>query len=180
MQWKWSIFTAMLELIPEKINEAVILNVGKSCPHNATDCSACQDLAVGLHNWLVAHEFRYLVLDFQDEKEICPGFIEEVLQLWKRMRVPFLFSGVMQRPRKILESYNYHIRYPFFLTPEEAVRSLVSSKTDLSAKMEGVEFGVSIPMSRLRPATRADGEGDSAAADEEVDVEAESGDAEDE
>lgn len=170
----------MLELIPEKINEAVILNVGKSCPHNATDCSACQDLAVGLHNWLVAHEFRYLILDFQDEKEVCPGFIEEVLQLWKRMRVPFLFSGVMERPRKIIQSYNYHLRYPFYITPEEAVRSLAPANVNLSAKLEGIEFGVPIPMSRLRPAGRADVEGDVGAADDDVDVDADAGDGDDE
>ncbi|MEY4630468.1 MAG: hypothetical protein RIQ81_588 [Pseudomonadota bacterium] len=150
----------MLELVPEKINQAVILNVHKSCPHNATDCSACQDLAVGLHNWLVAHEFRYLVLDLQDEKDVCPGFIEEVLQLWKRMRVPFLFSGVMIKPRKVLESYNYQARYPIYLTPEEAVRSLNGLNIDLGAKIEGIEFGVPIPMSRLRQGTRVDGEGE--------------------
>lgn len=166
----------MLELIPEKINDAVILNVGKSCPHNATDCSACQDLAVGLHNWLVAHEFRYLILDFQDEKEVCPGFIEEVLQLWKRMRVPFLFSGVMERPRKIIESYNYHLRHPFYITPEEAVRSLAPANVNKAAKLEGIEFGVAIPMSRLRAASRPEAEGDTAAADDEVEADAGDGD----
>jgi hypothetical protein len=161
---------AMLELVPEKINEAVILNVHKSCPHNATDCSACQDLAVGLHNWLVTHELRYLVLDLQDEKEVCPGFIEEVLQLWKRMRVPFLFSGVMIKPRKVLESYNYQARYPIFMTPEEAVRSLNGLNISFAAKTEGIDFGVPIPMSRLRQASRLDGEGDGedVAADEEA------------
>ncbi len=161
-----SIVTAMIELIPEKIDAAVILNVNKSCPHNATDCSACQDLAVGLHNWLVAHEFRYLVLDLQDEKEICPGFIEEVLQLWKRMRSPFLFSGVMIRPRKILESYNYHSRYPIYLTPEEAVRSLVRLNVDLTDKREGIEFGIPIPMSRMRQGTRPEAQGESVADDD--------------
>jgi hypothetical protein len=171
----------MLELIPEKIDGAVILNVSKSCPHNSSDCSACQDLAVGLHNWLVAHEFRYLVLDLQDEKEVCPGFIEEVLQLWKRMRSPFLFSGVMLKPRKILESYNYHSRYPIFLTPEEAVRNLVQSQVDLTAKTEGIEYGVPIPMSRLRQAGRAEGEGEAeSSAEEEVDVEDDGDDSEDE
>ena len=166
----------MLELIPEKINDAVILNVGKSCPHNATDCSACQDLAVGLHNWLVAHEFRYLILDFQDEKEVCPGFIEEVLQLWKRMRVPFLFSGVMERPRKIIESYNYHLRHPFYITPEEAVRSLAPANVNMAAKLEGIEFGMAIPMSRLRAASRPEAEGEAAAADDEVEADAGDGD----
>ncbi|NDE13833.1 hypothetical protein EBZ80_02780 [bacterium] len=171
----------MFELIPEKIDGAVILNLSKSCQHNSSDCSACQDLAVGLHNWLVAHDFRYLVLDLQDEKEVCPGFIEEVLQLWKRMRIPFLFSGVMLKPRKILESYNYHSRYPIFLTPEEAVRNLVQSRVELGAKTEGIDFGVPIPMSRLRQAVRGEGDGEGeAVAEDDVEVDDDSGDAEDE
>lgn len=167
----------MLELIPELMDDSVVLNVSKSCAHNATDCSSCQDLAVGLHNWLVAHEFRYLVVDFQDEKEICPGFIEEVLQLWKRMRIPFLFAGVMTKPRTILESYNYHARYPIFITPEEALRTLTATGVDRTAKFEGIEFGTPIPLNRMRQGMRTDGEtGDESGADDDADDADDSGD----
>lgn len=167
----------MLELIPDLIDDSVVVNVTKSCSHNTTDCSACQDLAVGLHNWLVSHEFRYLILDFQDEKEVCPGFIEEVLQLWKRMRIPFLFAGVMSKPRHILESYNYHARYPIFITPEEAIRTLISTGVDRTAKFEGIEFGGPIPLNRLRQGLRGEGEvGEDSSSDEDVDSDDDSGD----
>jgi hypothetical protein len=149
-----------MDLIPEKIDGAVVFNVLCSCTYNASDCPTCGDFAVGLHNWLMTTELKYVVLDFQDEKEVCPAFLEELLQLAKRLKYPFLFSGVMPKPRKVLDAYNYVTKFPIFVTPEEAVEALRGKHPALvQHTFEGIQFGTAIPISRPRFGSRVEGEG---------------------
>ena len=148
-----------MDLIPEKIDGAIVFNVLSNCSFNNNECPTCGDYAIGLHNWLMTTELKYVVVDFQDEKEVCPAFLEELLQLGKRLKYPFLFAGVMTKPRKVLDSYNYVSKFPVFVTPEEAVKALkAKSPTLLHHAFDGIQFGTPIPIARVRVGSRVDGE----------------------
>lgn len=140
-----------MDFIPERIDDSIVLNPVNFCTNPNTDCKYCPESAVAVHNWLVANELNYLVVDFQDEKEICPTIIVELLQLRKRLRFPFLFVGLMERGRNVLESYAYG-EHPVFDTPEAAIEYL-QEKFPLLAKkntMSMGRFGEPIPTSRTR------------------------------
>lgn len=69
------------------------------------------------------------------------------------MRVPFLFAGVMDKPRRLLEAYDFLNRAPLFGTPEEAVAWLDKNHPGLTkVQAEGLEFGTAIATSRPRNA----------------------------
>ena len=114
----------MMDLIPVLIDGAVVLNLQNSCENKSLNCEACTHLILNVHNWIRHADLEYVVIDLQDEKDICPSFLEELLLLRKRLRCPFLFAGVMERPQNYLESYNYGFAYPVIITPEDAVRAL--------------------------------------------------------
>lgn len=164
-----------IELVPEKIDGAVVLNVMNNCLTCNSDCIACSDFAIGLHNWLITTDLKYVIFDLQDEKEVCPIFLEEILQLWKRMKFPFLFAGVMERPRVMLEAYNYALKFPLFVTPGEAIDALRGKfPSMLIASFANIQFGHPIPITRPRFGVRPDeGEGD---AEAEGDVDEAGGD----
>ena len=113
-----------MDLAPEIIDGAVVLNGVDICS-TGTDCRPCSELAVGIHNWLIAHKLEYLIVDFQDEKEICSTILTEILQLRKRLPHPFIFCGLMTAPKEILLSYAYD-DHPVFDVPEDAVGYLKS------------------------------------------------------
>jgi hypothetical protein len=111
-----------MDLVPEKLDEAVILSIANLCVGQESDCRECGDIGGSLHNWLMSTGIRYVIVDLQDEKDICPTFLVELLQLRKRHRIPFLFAGAMQRPLNTLESYDFSRNgMPVFITPEEAI-----------------------------------------------------------
>lgn len=146
-----------MELVPENLNGAVVFNIISSCNANKSICGNCGDFAVSIHNWMMSSEVRYVLVDLQDEKEICGAFLEELMQLSKRLRVPFLIAGVMEKPRRILESYDFAKRWPLFATPEEAVAYLDKNFPGTTrVSLEGLEFGVPIASSRPRNAVMAD------------------------
>lgn len=148
-----------MDLVPENLGGAVVFNVVNSCGASKAVCGNCADFAVGIHNWLMSTDIRYVLVDLQDEKEICGAFLEEMLQLAKRLRVPFLFAGVMDKPRRILESYDFLTRAPLFVTPEDAVAWLDKNHPGLTrVSLEGLEFGVAIATSRPRNAVAVDAE----------------------
>jgi hypothetical protein len=61
------------------------------------------------------------------------------------MRVPFLFAGIVERPRRVLESYNYQEQFPLFVNPEDAVRALRLHLPELTeVDLQKVNFGSSI------------------------------------
>ena len=140
-----------MDLIPENLGGTVVFNVVNSCGANKTICGNCGDFAVAVHNWMMNTEVRYVLVDLQDEKEICASFLEELLQLAKRLRVPFLFAGVMEKPRRILEAYDFLTRSPLFVTPDDAIAFLDKNYPGVTrVSLEGLEFGVAIATSRPR------------------------------
>jgi len=109
--------------MPESIDGAVVCSLIEPCTEKKSDCDVCKEQTIYIHNWLVETELKYLVVDLADEKHICPGFIEALLHLKKRLQFPFLFAGVVERPKEILSNYDYS-EFPFFVSPEDAVRAL--------------------------------------------------------
>jgi general secretion pathway protein C len=88
---------------------------------------------------------------FQDEKEVPADFLEELMQLMKRVRIPFLFTGVMQRPRALLMSYDYTSKFPIFGTTDEAIQFLDAKyPLLLTVPHDGIVFGTPIEMVRSR------------------------------
>jgi len=147
--------TKVMELVPEQLDRAIVINVMNPCTCSTAECPSCSDYAVGLHNWLVATGLKYVIFDLQDEKAVCPVFLEEVLQLWKRMRFPFLFSGVMPKPKAILQSYSYDKRFPLFATPGEAIEDLRNRfPASINTPATTVVYGQPIPMTRARAGVR--------------------------
>ena len=153
----------MMEFVPEKVGRAVVLNVmqGASAPqpnpllplasNAALDAFVGGDYVVGIHNWLIGTQLRYLIFDLQDEKEVPVDFLEELMQLMKRMRIPFLFAGVMDRPKAVLKSYAYTSKYPVFATVEEAIDWLVQKSPEVfGVAHDGIQFGAAIEMVRSR------------------------------
>jgi hypothetical protein len=138
-----------MDFVPEIIDEAVILNAVEICT-TGTDCRPCAELSVGIHNWLVAHKLQYLIVDFQDEKDVCTSILAELLQLKKRLRYPFLFCGMLEGPKKFLKSYAYN-DFPFFAVPEDAVAFLRKTQPGLlKADLSNVKQGEPIPCTRSR------------------------------
>ncbi len=138
-----------MDFVPEIIDDAVVLNATAICSAG-NDCRPCAELSVGIHNWLVNHKLRYLIVDFQDEKDVCSSILSELLQLRKRLRYPFIFCGMMDVPKKYLKSYAYN-DYPFFTDPEEAVAFLKKSQADvMKADLSGIKQGEPIPCTRSR------------------------------
>jgi len=146
-----------MDLVPENLGGAVVFNLNNSCGASKALCGNCGDFAVAIHNWLMNTDVRYVLLDFQDEKEVCGVFLEELMQLAKRLRVPFLFAGVMEKPRRMLEAYDFTRRWPLFVTPEEAVSYLDENFPGTTkASLEGLTFGVAIASSRPRNGVAAE------------------------
>ena len=167
----------MMEFVPEKVGRAVILNVmqGASAHQpspllpmssNVLETFTGGDFVVGIHNWLIGTQLRYLIFDLQDEKEVPADFLEELMQLMKRMRIPFLFAGVMDRPKAVLKSYAYNNKYPVFATVEEAIDWLVQRTPEIfAAAHDGIQFGTAIEMVRSRINGKTGEEGEDAPSD---------------
>ena len=140
----------MMEYVPILVDGGVVLNATNVCNNTSPDCKVCPDIAVGVHNWLVANNRKYLIIDFQDEKDVCTTMLVELLQLRKRLKFPFLLVGLMERPRQFLLSYAYgdHL---FFNTPEDAIDHLRAIHPGLAeSDMGGIEFDKPIPTGRFR------------------------------
>ena len=169
----------MMQLIPENFDGVVVFTATHVCPYSESDCQLCSDYAVGIHNWMLSHELKYVILDFQDEKEVCHELLVELVQLRKRLKIPFYFSGIMAKPRLILEKFAFQSGLPVFTTPEEAVAELRKTSSNLlTIDLAKVAFGqpisVSKPRQGLRPGVVAEGadaeaEGDGDGAESEMD-----------
>jgi|688.fasta_scaffold444931_2 hypothetical protein len=166
----------MLEFVPERVDRAVVMNVFQNqqplaasvSPTSVVDSFVGADFVVAVHNWLIGTQLRYVIFDFQDEKDVPADFVEELMQLMKRMRIPFLFTGVMQRPHDLLKSYDYTSKFPIFPTSEEAITFLASKYPSLlGAPHDGIVFGSPIEMVRSRLNGKPGEEDGEVAADEE-------------
>jgi hypothetical protein len=159
----------MVELVPIRLDDAIVLNVAKHCRICRTDCRDCCDIGVAVHNWLISTELRYVLIDLQDEKDVCPTFLQEIIQLRKRLRMPFLFAGVMDRPLKVLDDYSYTVQgYPVFVTPEDAIAFLRSKHPlALEADLNRVRLNEVLQVARPRSANRFGDEDEDAPVDDE-------------
>lgn len=169
----------MMEFVPEKIDRMVVINVfqGASAlpqpvslipgqPLSAVDSFVGSDFVVGLHNWLISTKLKYLAFDLQDEKEVPGDFLEELMQLMRRLRIPFLFAGVTDRPRAILESYAYKTKYPIFTNVDELGVWLSQKQPQLlMTDFNGIHFGTPIEMVRSRLNGKPGEDGEEVAAD---------------
>lgn len=148
-----------MELVPEVVKNTLVFNVVNSCNANRNLCGNCSDFAVAVHNTLMNTEVKYVLIDLQDEKEMCPSFLEELMQLAKRMKFPFLFTGVMDRPQRILESYAFLNKHPLFESAEDAVDYLEKNYPGITrVSLNGIEIGVAVASSRPRNAVAGEGE----------------------
>lgn len=140
----------MFRVCPENIDNAVVFLTESITPACEPSCRLCVDFGVGIHNWLMANQVGYLILDFQDEKDVCPVFIEEMINLRKRLRIPFYFVGVMQKPRKMFEEYG--IYNSFHISPESAVEDLRQKSPELlsSVDLKTVNFFDKVTVSKAR------------------------------
>jgi hypothetical protein len=168
----------MLEFVPEKIDRAVVMNViqssrpvSNSLPvaTSVVDSFVGADFVVAIHNWLIGTQLRYVIFDLQDEKEVPADFLEELMQLMKRMRIPFLFTGVMQKPRALLMSYDYTSKYPIFNSIDDVINFMENKHPQLlKPGTDGISFGSPIEMVRSRLNGKAgEDEGEAVTEDEE-------------
>lgn len=147
-----------MDLVAENLDGAVVLNISSVCTgQDGQECRGCIDIGGLIHNWLMTTEIRYLILDLQDEKDVCRTFIVEMMQLRKRLKIPFLFAGVMERPKKTLLSYA--VDGPdrdVFTTPEDAIEKLRQLDPRLlEVTLEGINFGEPIVSLKARQMQRA-------------------------
>ena len=140
-----------MELVPEIIDNVVVLNL-KPTEEKIYDDKSGSDVGVAVHNYLVSSEINYVIIDLQDEKEIPTAFMVELIQLHKRLRIPFLFVGVMAKAQKILDDYAFGMNdYPRVTAPEDAVAYLKEMYPDVaSASTALVKEGDVLQVSRPR------------------------------
>lgn len=161
----------MMELIPEKISGGIVFSARKVCPKDEDNCQLCADFAIGVHNWLVSYEVPYVIIDLGDEKEVCSELIVELLQLRKRLKCPFYFAGVMDRPRKVLSANAYSPGSPIFSTPEDAVAEIAKKYPQmLSKSSEAIPFGQPLVISRPRPGLRGEGGAEAEGSEESSEI----------
>jgi len=149
-----------MDLVAENIDDVVVLNLESICngPQNVGNvighqtCKTCSDVSGLIHNWLMSVDTEYVIIDLQDEKEICSTFLIEVLQLKKRIEMPFIFAGVMPKTRDILEAYGYsRDGLPAFESPDEAVKYLKRKfRAEAKASHRNITFGEKILSLRAR------------------------------
>jgi hypothetical protein len=138
-----------MDLVPFSIDGALVF-VLQTKDYRLELNEKAADLTIQFHNWVKLVGLNYVVFDFADMKEIDNCFLVEIMQLRKRLQVPFLFSGVSSSVCKIIASYGYKEKYPFFINPEDAVRALRIQNPGLTECMnlDDINFGVSICDSR--------------------------------
>lgn len=144
----------MMSFIPIRVNDVIVLNAEDICENESTSCRLCSELAVTIHNWFVANELRYLIVDFQDEKYVCNTILLEFMQFTKRLKFPLLLVGLTENPKNFLKSYDYRGPLPFD-TPEEAVEYLAANHTELISKnLKNINFNEMISPGKTKHHSR--------------------------
>ena len=113
-----------MDLTPGIADGAIICNLSNVCTKHSNSCESCCQLVIYFHNWLLQTQLQYTIIDFQDEREVCTGFLEEILYLKNKLPIPFFFTGLMPGPLSYLKKYNTSKELPVFTVPEDAVRAL--------------------------------------------------------
>ena len=161
-----------MQLVPRFIDGAVCLDLIEVSQGPISGPSSGQqgyaDYIVAIHGFMTSTQLRYLIIDLQDEKEVPSAFLEEVLQLWKRLRCPLLFAGVMPKPLQVLEAFDYLNFSDVFSTPTDAIAALRGDYPQLlEADLSDVAFDqpMQIARNRVAPGAVPEGEDGEAAAD---------------
>jgi len=126
----------MLELRPEMLGGILLFNVQVK-EHCASTCKVCIDYSVGIHNRLKRDELAYLIIDFQDTKDFCRVFLEEIVHLRKR---------ILGQAK-------------IFLDPEEAIIDLKKTYPDIvnNADFSRLSLDEPIKVSKVRMQHRVGG-----------------------
>lgn len=114
-----------MDLFPEHLDGAIVFSIESVCRSRETDCPTCRMLAIYLHNWINQAKLPYLLLDFQDEKEVCPHFLEELQFLTRRLPIPKMYVGVSDLVLNELARYvDPGEPIPVFRSAEGAIKAL--------------------------------------------------------
>ena len=135
-----------MDIIPTMVDGAVVLNICNVSLDRKKEEEESNRIAVYIHNWIKQIKLGYLVFDFQEEKHISTNFLVELMQLRKRLGIPFLFAGALNESKKTLEAYSCQDSYPIFWTPDDAIRALRIQNpgiTENNAK-NNIKFGKSL------------------------------------
>ena len=148
----------MLELRPEMLGGILLFNVQVK-EHCASTCKVCIDYSVGIHNRLKRDELPYLIIDFQDTKDFCRVFLEEIVHLRKRIRMPMYLVGVMPRVEQFFKEYSLVGQAKIFLDPEEAIIDLKKTYSEIvhNADFSRLSLDESIKVSKVRMQHRVGG-----------------------
>ncbi len=120
-----------MEIYPVLIEGTVICKVKRSCQGALKECEPCQSLIIYLHNWLRHTQIPYVIFDLQEESTICGFFMSELGVLRKKLRTPLLFCGTRMKTQALLEAHHLLHPFPFWHSPEEAVRRMRMEYPDL-------------------------------------------------
>ena len=154
-----------MDLIPVNVGGIVVFNTTDNCISTSRECKHCLDIGGALHNWLIVMKVNYILIDFQDEKDVCTTFLVELLQLRKRLNIPFIFTGLTLKPQKFLDSYEFlnHKSSRIFSSLEEALEFVRTYLKDYICKEEtiaNVRFGEPISIFKIRQSQKSEDEGD--------------------
>ena len=154
-----------MDLIPVNVDGVVVFNTTDSCVSTSHECKHCLDIGGALHNWLMVMKVNYILIDFQDEKDVCSTFLVELLQLRKRLNIPFIFTGLTLKPQKFLESYEFlsHRSSRIFSSLDEAIEFLKTVLKDYICGEDviaNVKFGEPISIFKIRQAQKNAQDGD--------------------
>lgn len=154
-----------MNLVPELVDGCIVLNVENVCTSNSYDCKDCSDTGGALHNWLLVTGLKHVLIDLQDEKDICLTFLVELMQLRKRLPIPFKFIGAMDRPKILLECHGYSMDgSPIYHSPEKAAADLKLQHPEaLSSSYSEVQIGEAVVNLKVRNAARSEGVSDEGA-----------------
>lgn len=145
----------MIELKPEMIEGILVFNVHakENCKK---PCKLCVDYSVGIHNRLKKSELPYLIIDFQDAKDYCRTFLEEIVHLRKRIRMPMFLVGVMPRVETFFKEYSLLGQAKIFMDPESAIKDLKKTFPNLVGNnVKDAEFKQNIQVAKSKmPNTR--------------------------
>lgn len=124
-----------MDIVPTFLEGAIVFNIVEPCKIEKDSCEKCSCFPLLFHNWVKEAGLSYLVFDFQDENKLCKVFLEELVNIRKRLPIPVLFAGVADSTKEFIESYNCNYDYPVFSLPEDAIRALRMQHPGLTERM---------------------------------------------
>ena len=127
-----------MDIVPAFVDGAIVCNVVEPCKNPSGSCEKCFEFPLLFRNWVVEAGLSYLIFDFQDEKKLCFSFLEELISLRKRLKIPVLFSGLLGESKSFIERHNCGNAYPLFDLPSNAIRALRMQQPGLTEQIPAV------------------------------------------